>query len=70
LNVDYQIPTEGEATLVVYDMTGKLLIEQSIANPDDRLQQVRIPVNQLHSGTYYLKVISTTSSEVIPFVKM
>ncbi len=60
---------EGTATLVVLDMTGKLLQSQKVASNGTGLQQVQLDVTNLQPGSYLLQVLDGKERRYLQFVK-
>lgn len=69
LTVDYQLPTVGTASLMIFDLTGKVVFQQAIENTDVAQNQTIINVNQINNGYYYLRIIGEKDSKVVKFLK-
>ncbi|MEA3478969.1 MAG: T9SS type A sorting domain-containing protein [Bacteroidota bacterium] len=64
-NLTVQFPGfQSRATLSVFDITGKLIIQQDVFK-----ELISIDVSTLHSGLYILKIDRGTTSRMIKFTK-
>ncbi len=64
-NLTVQLPgIQSRATLSVFDITGKLIIQQDVFK-----ESTSIDVSRLHSGLYILKIDQGTASRMIKFTK-
>jgi hypothetical protein len=62
--------TEGTATLVVLDMTGKLLHTQKVSSNSTGVQQVQLDLAKLVPGSYLLQVLDGKERRFLQFVKI
>ncbi|MBK9018445.1 MAG: T9SS type A sorting domain-containing protein [Saprospiraceae bacterium] len=62
--------SESPATLVVMDMSGKLIQQQKVESNGTGLQQVQLDVRNLQPGSYLLQVFDGTERRYLQFVKM
>ncbi len=69
LTVDYQLPTVGTASLMIFDLTGKVVFQQVIENTDTAQNQAIINVNQFNNGYYYLRIVGEKDSKAVKFLK-
>jgi len=65
LNITTPVNANNHSSLTVYDISGKLVIDQRI----DALN-VSIPISNWDSGVYFIKVSNAASSQVKKFIKI
>ena len=69
LTVNYQLPTAGNATLAIFDLTGKLVLQQPIEAVENMDNQLIINVQSLNEGYYYLRIIGEKEHKAVKFLK-
>lgn len=68
INIQYQDSFRGEATAVIYDISGKI-VSQIKFNKDQAVYQRTVNVSNFQPGVYHMTVISKDKKLVTNFVK-
>lgn len=68
INLQYQDESKGQATVVIYDMSGKIISSINFTK-DQSVYQRSVNVSKLHPGVYHLAVISNGKRTLTNFVK-
>jgi hypothetical protein len=67
LNIKFNVIKAGSADISIMDMTGRLISEtQNSVNPGST---VPLNIATLPTGIYFVKITTSTSSQVVKFVK-
>ena len=68
LTLDYEMDIDGPVNIVVFDMLGRRVIQQTL-NQEEGHQKVRIPTADLLNGTYILHITVENQQIVRKFIK-
>ncbi len=58
VRVDYQLSEVNEANLMVFDLSGKLILNQAIV-AEENMQTLDLDVSGLNAGVYYVNIVSS-----------
>ncbi|MBL4651903.1 MAG: T9SS type A sorting domain-containing protein, partial [Flavobacteriales bacterium] len=68
--LSFELANDANATIQIYDMTGKIVKSISINHYSEGMNNVTFDVTQLRQGTYFVTVESNDSRQVAKFVVM
>ncbi len=54
--VNVQLPAAGEGTIVLYDITGRIAMQQNFSSEDSAVRSIPVNVSMLNAGTYTVSV--------------
>ncbi|TAL67237.1 MAG: T9SS type A sorting domain-containing protein [Bacteroidetes bacterium] len=71
INISFKSKDNSEVELMIYNLKGNVILQKSILNPVEGLQDVEINLDEITSGEYYLilKIGNEMEIEKIIFIK-
>lgn len=70
LTVDNTISGAGETYIMLYDLSGRLILKQTMEKVQESIMQLDIDISSYLHGMYFVKVSQGNRSTTLPFVKI
>jgi hypothetical protein len=70
VTVDNTLSGVGETNILLYDLSGRLILKQTMEKVQESVMQLNIDISSYLNGMYFVKVSQSNRSITLPFVKI
>lgn len=70
VTVDNTVSGAGETSILLYDLSGRLISKQTMEKVQESVMQLNIDISSYLNGMYFVKVSQSNRSVTLPFVKI
>ncbi len=70
ITVDNTVSGAGETYIMLYDLSGRLILKQTMEKVQESVMQLNIDISSYLHGMYFVKVSQSNRSITLPFVKI
>lgn len=69
LNLSFELGTQSEMIATVYDMTGKIMLQEQFGELGTGMVRKSIDIQNINQGCYILEIKTNSTTKVVKFVK-